>query len=410
MVTVLCVTRIEVLKFNGAMPFRLLEFWGAQSMRHLLKSLVVGAVAVSASNAFAGGLPESTSGTNGTSASASASASATTSANTGNAASTAANTSASTSSQSSSSSSSQNSGSGFVAIEDDPLIVDASAIMDDDGMGSVQVQWQISADGNAWMNLTGAVQQSFTPREVHVGQQLRVQISYVDGQGNLETLISPASTPVQNVNDKPTGAPRLTGEAREEGALVVDTSLIADEDGVGTYSVIWQRSSTKTDWQAYPNAVGEVMQLTQSHVGYSYRAVVSYTDRHGTKEMLLTSPSETVANVDDPVEGEVLLAGEAAEGSTLVANTARVSDEDGIASLTIGWESSEDGRNWRAIETSGASRFDLTQSMVGKQLRARVSVVDSFGVETIIFSQATNTVKNVNNAPAGTIFVRRVGN
>jgi hypothetical protein len=365
-----------------------------------LKSLVVGAVAVSASNAFAGGLPESTSGTNGTSASASASA--TTSSNTGNAASTAANTSASTPSQ--------NSGSGFVAIEDDPLIVDASAIMDDDGMGSVQVQWQISADGDAWMNLTGAVQQSFTPREVHVGQLLRVQISYVDGQGNLETLISPASTPVQNVNDKPTGAPRLTGEAREEGALVVDTSLIADEDGVGTYSVIWQRSSTKTDWQAYPNAVSEVLQLTQSHVGYSYRAVVSYTDRHGTKEMLLTSPSETVANVDDPVEGEVLLAGEAAEGSTLVANTARVSDEDGIASLTIGWESSEDGRNWRAIETSGASRFDLTQSMVGKQVRARVSVVDSFGVETIIFSQATNTVKNVNNAPAGTIFVRRVGN
>ena len=114
--------------------------------------------------------------------------------------------------------------------------------MDDDGMGSVQVQWQISSDGNAWMNLTGAVQQSFTPRETHVGQQLRVQISYVDGQGNLETLVSPASTPVENVNDKPTGAPRLTGEAREEGALVVDTSLIADEDGVGTYSVIWQRS------------------------------------------------------------------------------------------------------------------------------------------------------------------------
>ena len=46
-------------------------------------------------------------------------------------------------------------------------------------------------DGNAWMNLTGAVQQSFTPREVHVGQQLRVQISYVDGQGNLRNLGQP---------------------------------------------------------------------------------------------------------------------------------------------------------------------------------------------------------------------------
>ena len=377
-------------------------------MRQLLKLLVVGAVAISAQNALAGGLPESVS----------TSSAATTTASTGSIASGATNSAASTgsststsseSSGSAGSSSAQDRGAGFIAIEDDPLIVDASAIMDDDGMGNVQVQWQISSDGAAWMNLTGAVQQSFTPRETHVGQQLRVQISYVDGQGNLETLVSPASTPVQNVNDKPTGAPRLAGEAREEGALVVDTSLIADEDGVGTYSVIWQRSSTKTDWQAYPNAIGEVLQLTQNHVGYSYRAVVSYTDRHGTKEMLLTNPSETVSNVDDPVEGEVLLAGEAAEGSTLVANTARVSDEDGIASLTVGWESSEDGRNWRAIETAGTSRFGLTQTMVGKQVRARVSVVDSFGVETIIFSQATNTVKNVNNAPAGTIFVRRVG-
>ena len=389
------------------MPFMFVEFWGAQSMRQLLKSLVVGAVAASASNALAGGLPESTSNANSTSASASSTASATAS-NTASSSTASAANSANTATNSATSS--QNNGSGFIAIEDDPLIVDASAIMDDDGMGSVQVQWQISTDGSAWMNLTGAVQQSFTPREVHVGQQLRVQISYVDGQGNLETLISPASTPVQNVNDKPTGAPRLTGEAREEGALVVDTSLIADEDGVGTYAVIWQRSSTKTDWQAYPNEVGEVLQLTQNHVGYSYRAVVSYTDRHGTREMLLTSPSETVANVDDPVEGEVLLAGDAIEGSTLVANTARVSDEDGIASLTVGWESSEDGRNWRAIETSGASRFDLSQGMVGKQVRARVSVVDSFGIETIIFSQATNAVRNVNNAPAGTIFVRRVGN
>ena len=54
-------------------------------------------------------------------------------------------------------------------------------------------------------------------RNSHVGKVLRVQISYVDGQGNLETLISPPSSPVQNVNDKPTGAPRLTGNAREEG-------------------------------------------------------------------------------------------------------------------------------------------------------------------------------------------------
>ena len=106
-------------------------------------------------------------------------------------------------------------------------------------MGKVQVQWQVSKDGNSWMNLTGAVQQSFTPREHHVDQRLRVQISYVDGHGNLETLVSPPSTPVQNVNDKPTSAPRLAGIAREEDASVVDKSLIADEDGIASLSIGW---------------------------------------------------------------------------------------------------------------------------------------------------------------------------
>ena len=51
------------------------------------------------------------------------------------------------------------SGGGFVAIEDDPLVVDVSAIMDDDGMGNIQVQWQISDTGASWRNLPGVIQQ-----------------------------------------------------------------------------------------------------------------------------------------------------------------------------------------------------------------------------------------------------------
>jgi len=388
-------------------------------MQQMMSLLVASVLAIGAQNAIAGGLPETktTDSTNVDSTDSNATTATATSASA-----TISDTSASATESSTNTQTAENiatdsaddvdeteNGAVFVAIEDDPLIVDASSIMDDDGMGNVQVQWQISKDGETWMNLTGAVHQSFTPRETHVGERLRVQISYVDGQGNLETLISPPSTKVQNVNDKPIGSPQLAGNAREEDALVVDTSLIADEDGVGTYSIIWQRSSTKTEWQAFPESVGEVLQLSQSHVGYSYRAVVSYVDSHGTRELLVTNPSETVVNVDDPVEGEVLLAGEASEGKVLTANTARVSDEDGIASMTVGWESSKDGRTWRAIETGSASQLRLSQALVGRQVRARLSVVDTFGIETVIFSQATNTVKNVNNKPAGTIFVKRVG-
>lgn len=300
--------------------------------------------------------------------------------------------------------------SGFAAIEDVPLIIDLSSVTDADGMGSVSVQWQISSDPKKWTNISAATNQSFTPREIHVGSRLRVVISYVDGQGNLEPLTSPPSTPVRNVNDKPTGSARLIGSSVEDSALVVDTSGIADEDGIGGFDITWQRSSSKSSWEAYPTGdKNEVLRLTQSQVGYSYRAVVSYVDSHGTREVLYTSPSETIDNLDDPVQGEITIIGEPKEGITLRALSNSLSDEDGIASIAISWETSKDGRNWLGLSSLSGPILPLGQSLVGSQIRARVAVVDNFGIETNLYSQATRTVENVNNKPSGRIVIRRVG-
>ena len=298
---------------------------------------------------------------------------------------------------------------GFAAVEDVPLIIDLSSVTDSDGMGSVSVQWQISTDNKKWTNISGATNQSFTPREIHVGNRLRVAISYVDGQGNLEPLISPPSTPVKNVNDKPTGSARLIGSAVEDSALVVDTSSISDEDGIGGFEITWQRSSSKSSWEAYTNSQNEVLRLTQSQVGYSFRAVVSYVDSHGTREVLYTSPSETIDNLDDPVQGEIIIKGEPKEGVTLRALSDSLSDEDGIASISISWETSKDGRNWVVLNSLSGPVLQLNQRLVGSQIRARVAVVDNFGIETNLYSQATRTVENVNNKPSGRIIIRRVG-
>ena len=299
--------------------------------------------------------------------------------------------------------------SGFAAIEDVPLIIDLSSVTDSDGMGTVSVQWQISPDNKKWTNISGATNQSFTPREIHVGNRLRVVISYVDGQGNLEPLTSPPSTAVKNVNDKPTGSARLIGSSIEDSALVVDTSSIADEDGIGGFDITWQRSSSKSSWEAYPTDQNEVLRLGQAQVSYSYRAVVSYVDSHGTREVLYTSPSETIDNLDDPVQGEVTIVGEPKEGVTLRALSNSLSDEDGIASISISWETSKDGRNWMVLSSLSGPVLPLGQTLVGSQIRARVAVVDNFGIETNLYSQATRTVENVNNKPSGRIVIRRVG-
>ncbi|MGB2020691.1 MAG: hypothetical protein ACPHVI_02470 [Candidatus Puniceispirillaceae bacterium] len=299
----------------------------------------------------------------------------------------------------------------FDAVENDELVIDVDSLADGDGLGSIQVQWQISENGSNWMVIPGAIQSSFTPRDSEVGKYLRVQISYVDGQGNAEIMISPASKPVLNVNDQPVGMPELQGDAKENSTLYVDTSRITDEDGIGQMALIWQRSSQRTTWENVPDQFNDMLQLAQTDVGFSYRAVVSYIDGFGTRETLVTDPSETVANIDNPLQGEVVVRGRIVEGAELTLNTSTLSDFDGIASMASVWEHSTDGRTWETVAGSESQRsLELSQSLVGDRIRARVNVVDNFGVETVVYSQATETVRNVNNKPAGRVMIRRVTN
>ena len=308
----------------------------------------------------------------------------------------------------SSSDDSQTSSNSFIAIEDEPLIIDVSGISDSDGVGKIYVQWQKETSDGRWIDIFGATQQSFTPRQVHVGQTLRVQITFLDNQGNLETLFSSPSSPVQNVNDKPKGGPLLVGNAKEDASLIVDTSSVSDEDGIGEMQVIWQRSKQGSDWQAFDDTTGEVLKLGQMHVNYAYRAIVAYLDGQDTREVMISSPSDIVMNLDDPVEGEVVLSGEANENGTLMADTSQITDEDGVASLSVQWESSKDGRSWSIMENIQGISLGLGQYLVGSQIRARLSVVDNFGTETILVSQPSRTIENVNNKPSGSIIIRRV--
>ena len=341
-------------------------------------------------------------------ATANAGASASSGANSGSASGTANNNSSSASSDGTNTGQQDDS---FDAIENDELVIDVDSLADGDGLGSIQVQWQISENGSNWMVIPGAVQSSFTPRDSEVGKYLRVQISYVDGQGNAEIMISPASKPVLNVNDRPVGMPELQGDAKENSTIYVDTSRITDEDGIGQMALIWQRSSQRTNWENVPDQFKEMLQLAQTDVGFSYRAVVSYIDGFGTRETLVTDPSETVANIDNPLQGEVVVRGRIVEGAELTLNTSTLSDFDGIASMASVWEHSTDGRTWEAVAGSESQRsLELSQSLVGDRIRARVNVVDNFGVETVVYSQATETVRNVNNKPAGRVMIRRVTN
>ncbi len=295
-------------------------------------------------------------------------------------------------------------------LEDEPLIADLTSIIDKDGIGEVNVVWKISSDGITYRNIPGATNQSFTPRQEHVGKTLRVVLTYLDGQGNLETLTSEATTPVINVNDKPTGVVRLTGESAEDSALILDVSDVYDEDGMGPFNFTWQRTSPNTGWENYTEDDTEVLNLRQEHVSYTYRVRVEYIDGFDNREVIYSNESEAVRNVDDPVLGDVVILGEEKEGSMLEARTESLTDDDGIASIDVAWERSRDGRNWVSLTGENTKSLNLDQTVVGSQVRVKATLVDRFGVETVLHSQPTRIIENVNNVPVGNVLIRRVSN
>ncbi len=302
-------------------------------------------------------------------------------------------------------------GVGFEAIEDVQLVIDTSNIQDGDGIGSTQVQWQISENGDDWQIIPGAITPTFTPRDAHVNKYLRVEVSYVDGQGNSESIISQNSSAVQNVNDKPVGVPVIVGEARENSTLTADLSRIIDEDGLGVINIDWERSTTKANWERLTDKANSVINLSQSDVGYSFRSVITYIDGFGTAETLITEPTELVANVDNPLTGEIVIRGQATENNELVASLSSLADYDGIASTSFLWEASTDGRTWDAINLPANSpTLLLGQALVGMKIRINANIMDNFGVETKVLSAVTEPVRNVNDKPVGSLLIRSVGN
>ena len=295
-------------------------------------------------------------------------------------------------------------------LEDEPLIADLTSIIDKDGIGEVNVVWKLSNDGSSYRTIPGATNQSFTPRQEHVGKTLRVVLTYLDGQGNLETLTSAPTTPVVNVNDKPTGVVRLTGESAEDSALILDISDVYDEDGMGPFNFTWQRTSPNTGWENYTEDDTEVLNLRQEHVSYTYRVRVEYIDGFDNREVIYSNESEAVRNIDDPVLGDVVIMGEEKEGAILEARTDSLTDDDGIASIDVAWERSRDGRNWVSLTGENTKKLNLDQTVVGSQVRVKATLVDRFGVETVLHSQPTRIIENVNNVPVGNVLIRRVSN
>ena len=282
------------------------------------------------------------------------------------------------------------------------LSADTSAIADADGLANVSYSYQwIRNDGGTDSNISGATHSSHTLAADDEGRTIKVQVSFTDDAGNAETLSSVATSPVEAASPPPnrsaTGLPSIVGSARVESTLTVDTSGIADADGMQDVVFRYQ-------WIAGESGISGASQrsytLTSDEEGLTIRVSVSFSDDAGNAETLSSVATSPVESASPPpnrsATGLPSIVGSARVGSTLTVDTSGIADADGMQDVVFRYQ-------WIAGESgiSGASQksYTLTSDEEGLTIRVSVSFSDDAGNAETLSSVATSPVESASPPP-----------
>ncbi|SFK69470.1 M10 family metallopeptidase C-terminal domain-containing protein, partial [Caulobacter sp. UNC279MFTsu5.1] len=286
------------------------------------------------------------------------------------------------------------------AAEDEVLTADTSTLADPDGLGTLYYEWQRDS-GSGFASIDGADQATYTLGDADVGSQIRVVVSYTDGQGFFTTAPSAATTAIANVNDSPTGGVSISGAATENQVLTAVSTLV-DDDGLGTLHYDWQRD-TGSGFVSTGAADQSTYTLGDADVGGLVRVVVSYTDDHGTAETATSAATASIANVNDAPTGGVSLTGATTENQVLTADTSTLADADGLGALHYQWQRNV-GSGFVNVGADQAT-YTLGDADVGGTVRVVVSYTDGQGTAESVTSPASAAVAAVNDPHTGGVSV-----
>jgi Ca2+-binding RTX toxin-like protein len=191
-------------------------------------------------------------------------------------------------------------------------------------------------------------------------------------------------------NHVPTGSVTLNGTPQKGQTLSADVSALADGDGLAHFSYQWQ-----ADGSAISGATGSSLALVGPLVGKGISVSVSYTDGHGTAEVVTSSTSASVLNVNNLPTGTVTISGTALGGQTLTAAN-NLADPDGLGSIGYQWQA--DGS---AIGGAVNNTYVLTQNEVGKTITVQASYTDGQGTAEHMTSVATAVVLGQTTGSSG---------
>ncbi|WP_413700511.1 putative Ig domain-containing protein [Psychromonas sp. KJ10-10] len=242
-----------------------------------------------------------------------------------------------------------------------------------------------------WLNFDSSTRTfSGTPANDDVGS-LSIEVIADDGQGGT-TATASFNLAIANTNDAPAGGITINGSAIENQTLTIDTSTLSDDDGLGVFSYQWLRDSV-----AISGATNNSYTLDDADVGSVISYQVSYTDSYGAYETVTSTPTASVANINDLPTGMVSITGTATVGSTLTASN-NLADDDGLGSISYQWQ-----RNGTDITGATGSTYTITVLDDNETLNVVASYTDLNNTLETVSSTATATVTGTNYSPTGSV-------
>jgi hypothetical protein len=274
------------------------------------------------------------------------------------------------------------------------LTADTSLIQDADGLGPFEYFWL--RDGVVISGATG-VQYQITADDI--GAQLRLGVGFVDGGGTTEGVLSVIYPAVTKLNDAPTGAASIEGQTAVGQTLAVNTSQIADADGLGAFSYVWQRNGAPIAGET-----GTTYQLSAADLGAQVNVVIRYTDQGGTDETVtsaFTAPI-TQGSTNTPPTGTAIIGGATTVGQSLTANTAQIADADGLGTFSYVWQ-----RNGTPIQGETGPTYQLGAADLGTQINVVIRYTDQGGTNESVASSFTSPITQVfsNTSPTGSVVI-----
>ena len=273
---------------------------------------------------------------------------------------------------------------------------------DPDGNGTFSYAWQASNNLEEWTDV-GAEQTLEIPNSLR-GENIRVVVTYTDGEGFNETITTEHVTIIQ-----PEMGDDYSGDINTRGRLDVNSSTtgtIADLEDRDWFEI------TLEDAQIYQfDLIGNSLDDPQLNLRDQFGALISSNDDIGSElnSRITYTPSASgiyfldAGSYEDLYTGSYTLSAINLEaptndgiatftisGTPLVDETLSAeltsSDPDGNGTFAYTWQSSLDQLNWTNVGST--SSYSPTRELSDRWLRTSIQYIDGKGFAEVVLTEA----------------------